>query len=315
MAVHVILGKGPIGSTTAELLLARGEQVRMISRSGAPDPSDAGSLRDVEHVAADASDADALTRVTRGADVLYNCANPPYHRWVTDWPPIAAALLDAAQAHDAVLVTAANLYPYGPTSGPMTEQTPFASREAKGRVRGQMWLDAKARHDAGQLRVTEVRASDYIGPRALGTAHAGERLLGPLLAGKTIRPVGSADQPHTWTYLPDLAQALVAAGATEAAWGRPWHAPSPQPRTFREVARGFAQQAGVGEPTISPVPMGMVAAIGLVQPMMRELARIGYQFTAPFVMDSTAAQDALGLTPSTWDTITADTLAWWVSRG
>ena len=40
MAVHVILGKGPIGSTTAELLLARGEQVRMISRSGAPDPAD-----------------------------------------------------------------------------------------------------------------------------------------------------------------------------------------------------------------------------------------------------------------------------------
>lgn len=314
MTVHVIIGKGPIGSTTAELLLARGEQVRMVSRSGAPQTTSRGSLREAEHVAADAADPVDLTRATRGADIIYNCVNPAYHRWATDWPPIAAALLDAAQAHDAVLVTAANLYVYGPTQTPMTEATPLASRDIKGQVRAQMWLDAKRRHDAGQVRITEVRASDYIGPRALGTSHVGERLLKPLLAGRTIRPVGSADQPHSWTYLPDLAQALVRAGATEAAWGRPWHAPSPQPRTFREVAQGFAQQAGLGTPKISPVPMAMVSAVGLVQPMMREVARIGYQFTAPFVMDSTAAQEALGLHPSSWDTITTDTLAWWVSQ-
>jgi nucleoside-diphosphate-sugar epimerase len=142
----------------------------------------------------------------------------------------------------------------------------------------------------------------------------GERLLEPLLAGKTIRPVGSADQPHTWTYLPDLARALVAAGETEAAWGQAWHAPSPQPRTFREVARGFADEAGVAEPRISPVPLWAVAALGTVQPMMREVARIGYQFTAPFVMDSSVAERALGVTPSAWDTITTDTLRWWKAQ-
>lgn len=315
MTVHVIIGKGPIGSTTAELLLARGEEVRMVSRSGAPDPTSERSLHSVEHVAADASDAADLTRATAGADVVYNCVNPAYHRWATDWPPISNALLDAAQAHDAVLVTAANLYVYGPTSGPMTEQTPLASTDIKGQVRAQMWLEAKRRHDAGRVRITEVRASDYIGPRALVSSHVGERLLGPLLANKTIRPVGGADQPHTWTYLPDLAKALVAAGETEAAWGQPWHAPSPEPRTFREVARGFAAEAGAAEPRISPVPMWAVAALGTVQPMMREVARIGYQFTAPFVMESAAAEQALGVSPSTWETITTDTLSWWQSRG
>lgn len=315
MTVHVIIGTGPIGSTTAELLLTRGEQVRMVSRSGAPQASSHRSPPGVEHVAADAADAAALTRATQGADVVYNCANPAYHRWATDWPPIANALLDAAQAHDAVLVTAANLYGYGPVSGPMTEQTPLASTDIKGQVRAQMWVEAKRRHDAGLVRVTEVRASDYIGPRALGTSHVGERLLAPLLAGKTIRPVASADQPHTWTYLPDLARALVAAGATKAAWGQAWHAPSPQPRTFREVARAFAAEAGVGEPRIRPVPLWMVAALGTVQPMMAEVARIGYQFTAPFVMESAAAARVLGVTASGWPTITTDTLRWWQSQG
>lgn len=314
MTLHVILGKGPIGTTVAAQLLAAGEDVRIVSRSGSPavgEPTTAGA----HHVAADASDAPQLVRATEGADVLYNCANPAYHRWLTDWPPVGEALLTAAEAHGAVLVTAANLYVYGPTSGPMTETTPMASTLPKSQVRAEMWREALRRHDAGRIRATEVRASDYIGPRALATSHVGERILAPLLAGRTIRPVGSADVPHTWTYLPDLAAALVAAGRTESAWGRAWHAPSPDPRTFREVVSAFAAAArrtgAVPEPTIRPLPMWAVGAAGVAVPMMREIHSIGYQFTEPFVMESTTSQRALGLEPTAWDTIAAETVAWW----
>ena len=41
-------------------------------------------------MAADATDAERLTALTRGAAALYNCANPAYHQWLTDWPPMAA---------------------------------------------------------------------------------------------------------------------------------------------------------------------------------------------------------------------------------
>ncbi|MEP7765692.1 NAD-dependent epimerase/dehydratase family protein [Sanguibacter sp. 25GB23B1] len=314
MTLHVVLGKGPIGTTTAAHLLAAGEDVRIVSRSGAPgrdEPATAGA----HHVAADAADTSQLVRATQDADVLYNCANPAYHRWLTDWPPVGEALLAAAETHDAVLVTAANLYAYGPTTGPMTETTPLSSTLPKAQVRAEMWREAERRHAAGRLRATEVRASDYIGPRALVTSHVGERILEPLLAGRTIRPVGSADAPHTWTYLPDLAAALVAAGRTESAWGHAWHAPSPDPRSFREVVSAFADAArrtsAVPEPRIRPVPMWAVAAAGVAVPMMREIHKIGYQFTEPFVMDSTASQRALGITPTTWDTIATETVGWW----
>ena len=53
----------------------------------------------------DATDADALTAAVQGADVLYNCANPTYRRWPTDWPPLWPSLLDAAARTGAVLVT------------------------------------------------------------------------------------------------------------------------------------------------------------------------------------------------------------------
>src|SRR5262245_7778511 len=155
MALHVIVGKGPIGMTTAGLLADQGHEVRVVSRSAVPasgpsvrvpaDQSD-GLVR---HVVLDAADKEALTAVTRGAAALYNCANPPYHRWPVEWPPLASAMLDTAEETGAVLVIMGNLYGYGPVDRPMTEDLPLAATGSKGRVRARMWLDALARHEAG----------------------------------------------------------------------------------------------------------------------------------------------------------------------
>jgi nucleoside-diphosphate-sugar epimerase len=158
MALHVIVGKGPVGSTTAEELVRRGHEVRVLSRSGGT------STAEVEHRQVDAADAEAVASATRGAAALYNAVNPAYHCWATDWPPVAAALLTAAERTGAVLVTMSNLYGYGRPSGPMTPETPLAATDGKGRVRIRMWADALAAHEAGRVRVTEARAADFVGP-------------------------------------------------------------------------------------------------------------------------------------------------------
>src|SRR5215218_1429433 len=141
--MHVIVGAGPVGSRTALLLAQRGEKVRVISRSGRG-PSAEG----IELVAADASDPARLTELSKDAVAIYNCANPAYHTWLTDWPPIAASLLQAAQANEALLVTFSNLYGYGPVDGPITASTPMTAQHPKLRVRRQMWEDALAAHEA-----------------------------------------------------------------------------------------------------------------------------------------------------------------------
>ncbi|MFL6095541.1 MAG: epimerase, partial [Blastococcus sp.] len=66
MALHVIVGKGPVGSTTAEELVSRGHEVRVLSRSGGQ------STEAIEHRQVDATDAAALTEGARGAAALYN---------------------------------------------------------------------------------------------------------------------------------------------------------------------------------------------------------------------------------------------------
>jgi len=303
MARHVVLGKGAVGSTLAHQLVGQGEQVLVVSRSGGP------GRGDVEHLALDVTDGAALARAVVGADVVYHCANPRYDRWVTDWPPLLAGALDAAAATGAVLVVAGNLYGYATHGEVMTETSPLDATDSKGAVRAAMWREAERRHRRGEVRATEVRAADYLGPLADSQAHAGPRFLDPLLAGKVVRTLVAVDQPHSWTYLPDFARALVAAGATPEAWGSAWHVPTAEPLTFREVAGRFAAAAGAPEPRVRQLPTAVLRAVGLVAPVVREVLAVGDHFARPFVMSTEASQRVLGTSATPWPTVVAETLA------
>ncbi|NJC14666.1 nucleoside-diphosphate-sugar epimerase [Micromonospora profundi] len=301
MALHVIVGTGPVGTATARLLAERGEQVRVLSRRGAG-PEHPG----IERVAADAADADRLTTLASGAQVLYNCANPAYHRWPIDWPPLAAALLTAAERSGAVLATVGNLYGYGPVDGPMTEQTPAAAAGIKGRVRNQMWADALVAHEAGRVRVTEVRGSDYLGVNGMSLAMM---VLPRVLAGQRVVLPVDWDAPHTWTYIPDVARTLVAAATDPAAWGRAWHVPSTPAVPMRELATRAAALAGAPAPKLTRMPYPMLWLGGLINPLARELRETAYQFDRPFLMDSTAASAALGIEATPLDAALTETVA------
>jgi nucleoside-diphosphate-sugar epimerase len=307
--LHVIVGAGPVGSATAALLGAAGHRVRVITRSGSG-PDQPG----VERVALDASDAGALAQATRGAVALYNAANPSqYHRWAEIWPPLAASLLHAAEASGAVLVTVSNLYGYGPVDHPMREDDPLAGTEAKGRIRAAMWADALAAHQAGRIRATEVRGSDYFGPGVLGAA-MGDRVVPRVLAGKGVRVLGDPDAPHSMTYAPDVARLLVAVAADGRAWGRPWHVPTTAAITQRAFVARMAEAAGVPAPKVAPIPAVALRLAGALDKDLRELQGTRYQWERPFVLDSSATEAAFGLAPTPLDQALAETVAWWRAR-
>ncbi|MEV0430177.1 NAD-dependent epimerase/dehydratase family protein [Micromonospora sp. NPDC050495] len=301
MALHVIVGAGPVGTATARLLADRGERVRVVTRRGTGPDHPA-----IERTAADAADTDRLTALTEGAAALYNCANPAYHRWPTDWPPLAAALLTAAQRTGAVLATVGNLYGYGPVDGPMTEATPLAATGVKGRVRNRMWADALAAHRAGEARITEVRGSDYLGT---GGSSLAMMVLPRVLAGRPVFLPVDWDAPHTWTYIPDVARTLVAAAAEERAWGRAWHVPSSPAVPMRDLATRAAALVGARAPRLIRMPYPLLWLAGLADPTARELRETAYQFRRPYVLDATAAERALGLTPTPLDQALAETVA------
>ncbi|WP_448610372.1 NAD-dependent epimerase/dehydratase family protein [Geodermatophilus sp. URMC 60] len=301
MALHVIVGKGPVGTTTAELLAERGHRVRVLSRSG-------GTSTDaVEHRQVDAADTAAVARAAQGAAALYNAVNPAYHRWATDWPPVAAALLSAAEQTGAVLVIMGNLYGYGAPTGPMGPDTPLAATDLKGRVRNRMWRDALAAHEAGRVRVTEARAADFVGPQVPAEHSHLVRQLPALRRGRTAWVVGDPDVPRSWAYLPDVAATLAVLGTDERAPGRAWHVPSAPPRSQRQALTDLAAALGAPPARVRSIPWPVLRAVGLASPVMREIVDVRHQFDRPYVIDASATTATFGLSATSWDEVVAAT--------
>jgi len=292
MSLHVIVGSGPVGSAAATLLAGRGETVRVITRSGSGPNHPA-----VERIAADATDPARLTELATGAAVLYNCASPQYHRWLTDWPPLASALLTAAERAGAVLATTSNLYGYGPVSAPITADTPLRATHPKLRLRADMWRDALERHEAGRIRATEVRGGDYLERNSIFS----QALAKPLLAGKRGWMLGDLDAPHSWSSVSDVAHTLITVAGDDRGWGRAWLVPSNPPMTVRELALRFTEVNGAPEPKLSRLPYPALWAAGLFSPLLRELRTTSYQFSGPFTMDSSLTERTFGLAPGDLD--------------
>ncbi len=246
----------------------------------------------------DATDTAALTRAADGAAGLFNTANPgDYPVWEKLWPPMASALLAAAEATGAVYAMTGNLYPIGPVTVPMTEDLPNGAREHKGVLRARIWEDALTAHQAGRIRAFEVRSSDWIGG---GLGHI-SRVLPAALAGRTVRMIGRVDMPHSYTDVRDAARTLVAVFDDPDSYGSIWHVPGRPPRTQTEVIGDLMDTAGRPRVAVKGTPPMLLNALGVVSPMAREVAQLSYQLTRPYILDGSAVERRLGITPSDWN--------------
>jgi nucleoside-diphosphate-sugar epimerase len=219
-------------------------------------------------------------------------------------------VLSAAEHTGALMVSLENLYAYGPTNGrPMTEDLPLAATTVKGRTRAAMTEELLAAADAGRVRIAIGRASDFFGA-GVTESTLGKRVFANALAGKRADFIGNADLPHTYSYVPDIAAGLATLGTDERAADGVWHLPGPETLTTRAVLALVAGE--VGHPVgVRSVPKLAVRALALVNPLMRELAEVAYEFEEPFVLDTTKYETTFGATGTRLQTAVAETLAWY----
>jgi len=299
---RLVIGAGLVGRALARELVEQGDYVIVASRSGTVVPG-------ATSVMVDASDATALIRVAENSDTVFLASGPTeYHRWAELWPPVFESVIGAARWCGADLVMLGNLYAYGEGSRmPLTERSPLRASDSKGRVRKAGWLQALDANNRGELRAVEVRASDYFGPGAGATSQLGPDFFGPLIAGKTARVFGGTDQPHSWAYLPDITDTLIAAAGFDGEWGRAWHVPCAEPLTRRQLA------ARVGEITgrsadVASWPTWMLRAMGRFKPDVKSANELLSQFTGPFVSDARDTERLLGVDATGWDESLAATV-------
>ena len=280
----VVLGAGPVGRALVERLVEDRRSVRVVTRSGSWHGE-----QEVEVVAADIADSASARKACAGASVVYGCVGMDYIGWPEKWPPMMAGMLDGAEAAGARFVFMDNCYMYGPVDVPMTEDLPLTAYGNKPATRAAItraWQDA---HEAGRVEVAAVRASDFYGP-GVSNAALGDLSIGRLAKGKSAQVVGDVDQPHSFTYIPDIARALMTVADADDAMGEAWNVPNAPDISMREILQMFAEEYD-RELKIQVMPKLMISAVGVFNANLREMKEMLYQWERPFHVDSSKFGD------------------------
>ncbi|MDA0369026.1 MAG: NAD(P)H-binding protein [Proteobacteria bacterium] len=282
----LILGaNGRFGRAAVGAFRAAGWQVRAFVRPGRTLPSD------VVRIEGDAFQAADVAAAAQGADVIVHALNPPYTKWRTDLPRLAANVLAAARASGAGVMIPGNVYNYGAgMPAVLREDTAHRPTTHKGHLRETM---EQSFHDAAAHGVHTVvlRAGDFI--EAAQTGNWFDRFIAAKVdRGIAVYP-GPRDRVHAWAYLPDMARAMVAlAERAEAPSGfETFNFESYNVTGAQLIA---ALETATGKPLkVRGVPWGMMRLIALFAPMIREILEMRYLWQVPHALDGTRLQSAL----------------------
>lgn len=280
--MYTILGAGgSISDELVKLLAARKLAFRTVSRhqhaaGGATETRIADLTKHKETV--DAVD---------GSDVVFLLAGLKYdHKvWAEQWPRIIDNAVDACRQAKAKLIFFDNVYMYGKVNGPMTEETPFRPMSRKGEVRAQIATRLERAWKEGELTALIARAADFYGPGAKNGI-PNVMVFEPLRNGNKPMCLVSDSLPHSYTYVPDAAQALMMLAETASAWNQTWHLPTaPQPLTGREFISAAAEAMSKA-PNYRVLSRTMVKLAGIFNPTIREMHEMLYQNDSAYVFDS-----------------------------
>ena len=292
--MHIILGAGgAIGTPLAAELLARQQRVRAVSRGGAA-PAGAEAAR------ADLNNFDDVLRAVEPGSTVYLLAGLKYDRrvWQEQWPRIMKNVVRACSEKGARLIFFDNVYLYGRVDGPMTEDTPVRPTSRKGEIRAGIIDFLQNETAAGRVTAAIARAADFYGPHADKTSVASILVFQRLAAGKSAQVFVDPDKKHSYTYTLDCAKALCLLADADDAFGQAWHLPTAHPAlTGREFIGLAAKALGVAT-RVSVLPAWMMKTLGLVVPMMRELAEMLYQNDSDYLFDSSKFERRFAFTPT-----------------
>ena len=157
--------------------------------------------------------------------------------------------------------------------------------------------------------MTIGRASDFFGPGAWLTAIFGERFWRRAFAGKPGEVFGDPEAPHSYSYVHDVADALVTLGTDPRATNRLWHLPANSAEPTRTTVARAGRAMGI-ELGVTRVPGWLLRTLGVVSPVLREVAEMTYQWQSPFVLDDLRYRSTFGALPTAWEPAMAATAAW-----
>lgn len=305
MTTHTILGSGgAVSNELVPVLQKHNEKFRLVSRNPKP-------VSNAETISADLTNFEQTLQAVKGSSVVYLLAGLQYdiRVWKKSWPRIMTNVINACNATNTRLVFFDNVYMYGKVDGAMTEATPFNPISKKGEVRAAIATQLLNEMSAGNIRAIIARSADFYGPGAK-TSVPNILVFPNLKKGKKAQWLMNAKVPHSFTYVPDAAQALYMLAKKDDAYGQTWHMPTAgNPPTAEEFIKMAAEAMNTRDGySIINKPLMWIA--GLFNRPIEELIEMAYQYQYPYLFDSSKFEKAFSFRPTDYKTGIQESANW-----
>ncbi|OIR12659.1 NAD dependent epimerase/dehydratase family protein [mine drainage metagenome] len=297
MSLHTILGAGgSISNYLVPVLLENKEQVRLVSRSQK-------NITGTENIVADLTNAAQTTNAVKGSSVVYLLVGLEYNikAWKEQWPVIMTNVINACSEANAKLIFFDNVYMYGKVHGAMTEETAFNPCSRKGEVRVAIATQLLNAMKTKKVNALIARSADFYGPGGDKTSAANIMVFTNLAKKKTSQCLVNANQPHSFTYIPDAAKALYLLAKDETAFNQTWHLPTrSNPLTGKQFIELAAKEFNQ-PPKFMVFPKWMINVLGLFMPVMKEMYEMLYQNELAYIFDSTKFENYFHFIPTSYE--------------
>lgn len=276
----LVIGYGPVGAATVDILRARGQHARVAQRK-----RPAGLPFDVPFTNCDVTDRTSLRAAAEGAAQIVLAIGLPYSGpvWRDTWPKIMENVVETAAATGARVVFVDNLYMYGSQTKPLREDMPLSDLPLKRAARSavtRIWQAA-----SGRVRLAAVRGPDFYGP-GVTLSVLGDTGIAALARGKAAMWINDCDIPHDIAYVPDYARAVVSLlDAPDDAFGQAWHVPCAPTRRPRELLALAAKT--LGQPLrVRNLPFWALRGLSMFTPELGEFVEMRFAWDRPYLVDA-----------------------------
>lgn len=296
----VVGASGGTGAAITEELVKRGIPVIAFGRSRSKLESLAGSLGYPAHLSlavGNAFNPEDIVSAAADAEVLFHCANVPYHEMERQLIPLGEAVLEAADRLGLKVVAVDGIYPYGRRQAtPVTEEHPKQPHTRKGRIRlafGEMVMGSRW----SRARALIVRLPDYYGPTANEASYLGSTLAA-VAAGKLAFFIGNMRVPREYVYLPDAAHMIVNIALRDESYGQEWNIPGNGVISGKELVR-IARRASGSKLPVIPLGRASLSLLGRFVPVMGEIVEMLYLTEEPLRLSGGKYERLIGAIPGT----------------
>lgn len=284
----IVVGiNGHVGHHIAKAFVAAGWGVAGFGRSNKQ------PIAGVRFIKGDAEDVEAMRAAIGDAEVVVNALNLPYHQW--DQGRMEAQnqrVIDALGKSRKTLLFPGNIYNYAATDRVVTPDLRQRPQTPRGEIRVRVEALYEAAAKRGDIQAIILRAGDFYGPESTFDWFD-LAMLREAKKGK-FAMMGVRGVSHSWAYLPDLGRAFEKLAWHRGELGAFENFHFAGNYVTPEQMAEAAQAAAPMKLKLGVFPRILFKAVGLVDPMMREVGKMGYLWENPMELRDASLDGILG---------------------